>query len=147
MAAISHRSVAYALVQPLVDNAIEIDDNRVDVVFENDHYQATIGQPYIQCEWKPGAVSGTLNGSVFRDNGIMRFEIWTNLNEGATFTNALVDDLISIYYHPTTRISRDATTAKWDIDVISVKRSETVKILGWRHTSLDVVYIAVGKLK
>ena len=135
----SGRSVAYTLIEPLVNDPPTVDATVVIVVFENDDLIPTVDEPYIECHWRPGPKRSAMDGSTLHEAGTMRFEINTPTPGGATYINALADEIES-HYPPACRLP---PRGGWTVTVMEVGRSAAQRLKNWRRCYVDVGYIAV----
>ena len=135
----THRNVAYAIVRALLADPPEVDRQSLKghVVFENDRYKPVQGQPYVECLWLPGTQQGTIDGKTIWELGTMRLEANSPLKGGATYLNALVDELMQKY-----PISSRLTFMDWAVTIVALTRSSATRVEGWRRVFVDVGYHA-----
>ena len=143
----SHRSVAYALVEPLIDGdnplrvtADEHDDGTEDdiqIVFENDLYEPETGVPYVVLEWIPGEKTSSMDAGFVSEEGAMRIMCYSELGIGNTYLNALADEVESKFPYGAT-----LTRGEWSISILSVTRSMAERLTEWRRIIVDVSYQA-----
>jgi len=133
----THRSVAYALIAPVLDDLPEVEGETLEghVVFENDLYEPVEGQPHVKCHWRPGALEASMDGRTSWERGTMRFELCGPLRGGATYLNALADEMMSKF-----PISTRFTHSDWVVTVIGLVRSAATRTGAWRRVFVDCVY-------
>ena len=123
----------------LLDSPVVVGGESLEqhIVYENDDYEPTLEQAYIEAHWRPNDIESSLDAASHYSKGTMRFACNAPNGIGMTYLNLLTDQVIGKF-----PLNMQLTRGDWLVQILALTPSAASRVGAWRRTYVDVTYQA-----